>query len=328
MIDDAGSVVDAARSTPGVLAATPAVLAGTQVSAGDRTGSWSVQAVDPASYAEVFTIPDALVAGRFLDPDATDEIVLGLGVAGAGVTDEPTYRASLRSVAVGDSVQVTMVGGAVASFEVVGIYDTDLTQADNLGLVAAAGAAAAAPALADQASVVYLRTEVGDEDAAIAALRADRPDLRYEPWQALQATVADLTGSFDVIGGILGAVSLFVAAITVFIVTYVDLVNKRRTIGIERAVGVTGTAIVGAYLVRAVTLAVVGVGVGAAFTFGLVVPLVDRHPFQFPIGAVTLTATADVLRSNGRLLVAVAIVGALVPAMRSVRLRLLDAIWG
>ena len=38
-----------------------------------------------------------------------------------------------------------------------------------------------------------------DEAAVIESLRAERPDLRYEPWQELQSTVKDLTGSFDVI---------------------------------------------------------------------------------------------------------------------------------
>jgi len=54
----------------------------------------------------------------------------------------------------------------------------------------------------------------------------------------------------------------------VFIVTYVDLVNKRRTIGIERAIGISGRAITLNYLLKAVVFTFFGVLFGAALFFG------------------------------------------------------------
>ncbi len=328
-ISDPEPLVEAARATPGVAAATATVLAGTQVSAGSRTSSWSVLAVDPTSYAETFAIPEDMIEGEFLGPDATDEIVLGLGIAGADRVDEATYRTSLQGVHVGDEVVVTLLGGETHTFTVGGIYDSDLAQANTLAFVSRSTSTALVPPLEGKASAVYVRTEgLGDEDAVIEQLRDVRPDLRYESWEALQTTVKDLTGSFDVIKSILNAVSLFVAAITVFIVTYVDLVNKRRTIGIERAVGITGVAIATSYLIRAVALALLGVALGAALFFGVLDPLVESHPFDFPIGEVTLSTTGSALRRNAAALLGVAVVGALVPGVRAVRIRILDAIWG
>jgi hypothetical protein len=57
-------------------------------------------------------------------------------------------------------------------------------------------------------------------------------------------------------------------------------------------------------------------------------PLVDRYPFQFPIGPVTLSVTRQELQRDAIILIVVAVVGALLPAWRAVRVHLLKAIWG
>jgi len=74
--------------------------------------------------------------------------------------------------------------------------------------------------------------------------------------------------------------------------------------------------------------AVVGVVAGGLLFLFVAVPIVDAHPFRFPIGPVTLSVTAEEMRRGAVVLVAVAALGALAPAWRSVRLRILDAIWG
>ena len=134
------------------------------------------------------------------------------------------------------------------------------------------------------------------------------------------------TGSFDQIKSILNGVSLAVAAIAVFIVTYIDLVNRRRTIGIERAIGISGPAITISYVLKAIVFGILGVIGGAALFFGVAIPWVRHHPFMFSIGPVTLSPTSGELRNDAVILVVVACVGALVPAWRTVRTHLLEAI--
>lgn len=158
---------------------------------------------------------------------------------------------------------------------------------------------------------------------------ADRVDgVRADTWEELGGSLDEQVASFRLIGRILGGVSLFVAAITVFIVTYVDLAAKRRTIGIERAIGITPRAVVGSYALRAVVFGLSGVSLGAALVLLGVVPFFERHPLSFPTGPVSLSVTGEVLRRNAAVMLAVAVVGALLPAWRAVRTRLLGAIWG
>lgn len=122
--------------------------------------------------------------------------------------------------------------------------------------------------------------------------------------------------------------SLLVAAITVIIITYVDLANRRRQIGIERAIGIRSAAIVGSYVIRSVVTALAGTVLGYVLFRFVLVPIVAAHPFQFPTGPVGLVIEPQVTRLNVVVLIAVAAAAALIPAVRAVRMRILDAIWG
>lgn len=329
VIADPGRLVADALALPEVAAATPTVLAGTQLSTRTQTGSWSILAIDPESYGAVFMTQDHMTEGRFLESGDTDGIVLGIGIAGADRTELATYLNSLRSVHVGDTVTVAMLGGISRSFTVVGIYDTGMSQVSLRAFVTRTAAEQILPPLAGQVSTIFIRThEVGTEAAVIAALSAERPDVTYEPWQSLDAAIAELTGSFDIVGAILSAVSLVVAVIVVLIVTYIDLVSKRRTIGIERAIGISGPAIRIAYVIKAAVFAVIGAALGALLFRFAAAPLVAAYPFSFPVGPVTLSVSGVLMLRDALILIVVAMIGALAPAWRTTRMDLLKAIWG
>jgi putative ABC transport system permease protein len=327
-IPAAPGLLSRVRATRGVVAATATSLAGSEVSFESRTNSWPVVAIDPTSYAKTFTTPKAMIQGSFLNPGANDEIVLGIGIAGDGMPRVSTYESSLQNVHVGDRVTVTLSGGRTHVFVVRGIYETNLSEANTNAFITTATADRLISALRGSVSAIYVKTKaIGDEEAIIGNLRGDRPHATFQSWESLSSSVKEITGSFDTIKSVLNAVSLIVAAIAVFIVTYVDLVNRRRTIGIERAIGISGPAIIVNYLLKAVVFAFFGVLFGAGLFFGAAIPLVRHHPFQFPIGPVTLSVSSTELRSDALILLAVAVIGALIPAWRAMRIRVLDAIW-
>ena len=315
------------RHQPGVVGATGTILVGSQVSFQNKVKAFPVLAIDPTSYAKTFTTPSSMIAGSFIGPAASNQIVLGIGIAGDGRAQSPTYGASLQNVHVGDRVSVTLTSGVTHDFVVRGIYDTTFAEGNTTAFISSATAARLVPRLTGQVSSIYVKTDhVGGERALIDRLTTFDHAVRYRAWQTYEANVRDLTGSFDQIKSILNGVSLAVAAIAVFIVTYIDLVNRRRTIGIERAIGISGPAITISYVIKAIVFGALGVIGGAAIFFGVAIPWVRHHPFMFSIGPVTLSPTSGELRNDAVILIVVASVGALIPAWRTVHTRLLDAI--
>ena len=137
-------------------------------------------------------------------------------------------------------------------------------------------------------------------------------DLTIQAANALIAGLESmLNGAVDGINALLESVNAGLAAI-----------------GIERAIGITPAAIVGSYLLRALVFGIVGVSLGALLMWLGVAPLFERHPLSFPTGPVTLSLTGTVMRRNAAVMLLVAVLGALAPAWRTVRTKLLDAIWG
>ncbi len=119
-IDDAGAYLAKIRETAGVAQATAVYRVGTQVTYGANSGSWTVDAIDPATYGQVFTTPSNILEGRPLTAGDTSQALLGIGIAGAGQTSVRGYKASLQSVHAGDKVSITLTTGKVGTFTVAG----------------------------------------------------------------------------------------------------------------------------------------------------------------------------------------------------------------
>lgn len=314
---------------PGVAAVTATTPVGNRISSDTASGSWSVHAIDPAGYNQVFTTHDSMIEGHWLTAGDPDGIVLGVDIAGAGMTSLPDYATSLKTVHVGDTVSVTLSNGQSHPFTVVGIFDDQFRDADMKAYITTTAADQLLPRLQDTADTVYVKTAPGASSARVAdEIRKLSPDLNVLQFTSLEGTIHAQTAGFTLVSTILGLVSSLVAAITIFIVTYIDLVNRRKQIGIERAIGIRGGAIVTSYCLKAVVYSVVGIVLGILVFKGVLVPFVASHPFHFPNGPVTLAPSSHEIRGDALILVVVAVVGALLPALRSMRIRILDAIWG
>jgi putative ABC transport system permease protein len=328
-IDDAGSYLAKIRQTPGVAAATAVYRVGTQVTYGDNSGSWTVDAIDPGTYGQVFTTPSNMFEGRTLKGSDTGQVLLGIGIAGAGQTSLRGYKASLQTVHAGSKVTITMTTGKTSTFTVAGIYDNQFPLSDDDAYITMAEAQELVPASSDHATTIYVKTSGGaDVNQVVNRLSPLRSGMKFNTSADLGATVEDQVATFNLISDILKIISLAMAAITIFIITYIDLVNKRRQIGIERAIGIGSAPIVLSYVIKACAYALAGIGAGFLLFKYAVTPAVSQHPFHFPNGPVTLATTWGETVRDLVILIIVAILAALIPAIRSVHIKILDAIWG
>ncbi|MGE5291890.1 MAG: FtsX-like permease family protein [Micromonosporaceae bacterium] len=154
-----------------------------------------------------------------------------------------------------------------------------------------------------------------------------RSGMKFLTSADLGSTAQDQAATFRLVGNILEIISLLMAAITIFTITYIDLVHKRRQIGVERAIGIKSSPIVLSYVIKAWAYALAGIGTGLLLFRYAVTPIV-KPPLPLPNGPVTLATTRGEMSRDLISLVIVASLAALAPALRSVHIRILDAIWG
>ncbi|MBM3157474.1 MAG: FtsX-like permease family protein [Chloroflexi bacterium] len=327
-IDDVSALVSGIESLDGVVAASARNNLGADMTYQGERITTVVYAIDPEQDKEVFRISEDLIEGSYLDAEDTGQILLGLQVAGADREDLELYSSSLRSVHAGDTVTVRYVNGMEKQYTVKGIFYCELIQTDIRTFITEKEFNSLNPLMADKASAIHVKTEKDVElEPIIAQIAGIREGLKFQTWEDIAGVLRSMTVSMNQIIVILQIVALIVAAITVFIVTYVDLANKRRQIGIERAIGITPSAIVLSYVFRAVVYAVIGILAAALIFVYVVVPLEARHPFHFPFGDVFLPVNISYLIRSALILCGVAVVSAFVPSFNTIRVKIIDAIW-
>lgn len=190
-------------------------------------------------------------------------------------------------------------------------------------------AVAAQFAGADDASLIAVRVAKGKEASVQQAIEElSYSGLKVHNWHDSAGFMDTIASSFSSLDAIMLMVGIIIAAVTIFIVIYVDIINKRRQIGIQRALGVKPRVIVFSYILLALFYAICGVAVGLAIFFGGLVQYFLAHPFSLPIADVTLSVSWPELLIRAEIILVVAIVSGAIPAIMASRMKMLEAILG
>jgi putative ABC transport system permease protein len=329
VINHAEDFITRIESIDGVVAASARNDINAYIEFEDKRVSRVVTAIDPAREKEVFEVSKSLIEGKYLDTRDREQILLGVQVAGSDREDVELYSSSLRHVHAGDKVVVTYSNGLEKQYTVKGIFDTGFIQTDLQAFVTELEFNSVMPHMYDKASSIRVKLEEGaDPQRVIERIASMGNNLEFQTWEETAGLVESMTESFILINQILNVVNYLVAGITVFIVTYVDVVNRRRQIGIQRAIGIKSHSIAVSYLIRALFYAIVGLIVGILVFKYVIIPVEARHPFEFPFGPAYLTTKPSYTVRMAFILLMVALVAAFIPVRRTTRIKILDAIWG
>ena len=160
-INDVGAYLAKIRQTAGVAAPPPSTASARRSPTAPTPGSWAVDAIDPASYGQVFTTPSNILEGRALTAGDTSQVLLGIGIAGAGQTSVRGYRASLQSVHAGDKVSITLINGRSRHVHRRRHLRQPVPAVRQQRLHHEAEAQKLLPASIDHATTIYVRTDSG-----------------------------------------------------------------------------------------------------------------------------------------------------------------------
>lgn len=326
-ISDSLRLMEDIRSISGVAGVTGSRSLPGQISRGDERSVAEISGIDPETYDDVFITPRNMIEGEFLNSNDIDKIVLGAQIAGAGQTRLELYSDSLKNVHTGDKVTVNYPGGIKKEYTVKGIFLNKFFESDLKTFISNRAFDLVQPN-SNVENINIKLSDGADKTEVIDKISKLRGDLQFRTWEERAGFVRGFTDTLNIVNRILRSVALLVAAVTIFIITYVDLVNKRRQIGVERAIGISSPTIIISYLIRALFYTLIGSAVGIVVFIGAVVPLEKIYPFTFPYGEVYLVVDPGFMLVNVLILVAVSMVSAFIPAWQSMRLSIIDAIWG
>lgn len=292
-----------------------------------KSGKWTLKSINPEDEKGVTNIYRSIIAGSFLEQIDRDEILIGKEVSGEHGGD--LTHLSL-GVSVGDKVDVSFSNGTQRTYTVKGVFSTKSTQADQMVFVTEKEMRSVFKAPHDWASEILVKTEdIGNEERYIEEIKRlglEQEDIKK--WSDLMGFTSGASKSFVMISIILGVIGTIVAGVTIFIIIFVSVVNKRRQIGILKAIGMTKNTIVLYFVLQALFYGVIGVLFGVSLILFVIRPFFISNPLDFPVGWVSLQVTFDIIRISNISLIGAALIGGFFPAYRGAKESILTSIWG
>lgn len=329
-LDDAGAVVQAALAQPQVVAAAQRINTAGIVSS--RGGAFPVviTAVEPAVEAPLSLQAENIAAGRYLHPQDGDGIFIGQALAG------------LLDVTPGD--RVTLLGRRKNeamrqhTMTVVGIYDLGEPEAEKGTVFIPLPVAQTLYNLRDQATEVSITLEqVGQEKGVVAALQPALPGYEVDSWETLRPEMRQTLDSKSTFTTFFGFIVLLIASIGVLNLMLMAVFERTREMGVLAALGMKGRQIMGLFVLEGALIGAVGAVAGCGLSLALLWLLGLRGlDFSFASGMGEITAlmgdrifprvTVLSVVGRGLLVVVIAALAALYPALQAARKQPADAL--
>ena len=319
-------IVEKAKATDGVAAASAEMLVPSALSLGNNKGSWQVIAINPDDERTVTNVSDKMLAGSYLDTNDTDTIILGRQIAGGEGVEENAF--SLKGASVGDAVTLSF-DGVTKKLTVKGIFNTKFLDADKRAFITQKTLDSMVPGMGDLATTIAIKIEDGEsEEVVIQRLEENDITGTFYTWKEVTGLMQSVSDSFLSINVLMTTVGMLIAAVTIFIIIYVNIVNKRKQIGILRAIGIKSYIIVFSYVILSAFYSVLGVIVGTVIFVAAVMPYFQAHPFVLPICDAVLVLDKTDYIARAEAIIWVSVLAGLIPAAFVVRGKMLNAILG
>ena len=337
-LENATVIQTLVEQQPGVAAASRHLTNGAFIESNWKTtnvtmkgtgGNYRVIGIDPEKESRVTTISQTLISGSYLNRDDRDQIILGVEIAGGPGASGASFL-NLGGVKVGDNVRLTYANGTQREYNVKGIFKARDGEADRQAFVSYTEMAEAmGTGFTERASQILIKTGPSvNETAVVDNLKSLGINGEVRSWKVYGGGMGEVVASFDVIASLISGIGLVVAAIVMFIVIYISVINKKRQIGVLRAIGVNRFAIYVSYLCQALFYAVVGIILGGVL-FGYVIqPYFAAHPLDLSIGKVSLATDPATIQISIIGIMVAAIFAGIIPVINITRHSIIKAIWG
>lgn len=289
--------------------------------------SQSLTAFDPDDEKTVTQFHLQITDGDFLSKGDTGQILIGVLLAGN--TNEADDKVpSLGGVKVGDTINVTYANGVVKKYRVKGIFQTDGVLIDSSAFITRKEMDSVMQS-GGTATAVLVRGTDPDRAAGLkSTLLAFGVQEPVKTWSEKgKGILGDAISSFQLLNRIMTVVSLVVASVVVFIITFINIVNRRKQIGILKAIGIRPRIITGSYLAQVMVLCSCGAALGILMLYAISWFL-SIHPIKFPMGYIHPIIDLFSLAISIACLYGVSLVSGYIPAWQVAKEEILDAMRG
>lgn len=340
-IEDTSSVLSFIHTLPQVAEITERYQTGgvveanylTRTSDTDKPNATGAQVVgiDPSAENAFTGLASHIIDGQYLAEDDYDQILVGHFLLAKYAFGQQPGLTPLTDVGPGTKVRLT-INGATREMTVKGVIKSKISVlATSIFMPAAELRTLTGRTDQNVAQIAIRLTPGSDPDAFKQLLLASGIGAKAKVQtftDSIPNGVADIKTTFSMLGNGFSSIGLVVAAITIFIVIFINAITRRKFIGILKGIGISGQAIEISYIFQSLFYAVIGSAVGLVVLYAFLVPTVAAHPIDFPFSDGILVAPLVDTGMRVALLIFTTVVAGYLPSRMIVRRNTLDSILG
>ena len=290
-----------------------------------------IYGVNIANEDKTSHICSTLLEGECLiPPDASKYILIGKNITDKYSVVGDADPSVLRGVETGSKLRLS-IGNVSNEYIVKGIYKMKVGELDQNVYMIDSELRRIAGLTTDQVSLISVRVKDGAE-AEVKNTLVNNGFDRYAKIQTFaEGTpefVKNMKSLFGLLGNFFGSIAIVVAAITLYIVIFINALNKKKQIGILKGIGIKEGAIEMSYVMQAMFYGLIGSGLGVLITFAVMKPAFAAHPIDFPFSDVILVAEWGTTMIRVGILLVITIIAGYIPARMIVKKNTLNAILG
>ena len=277
-----------------------------------------ILALDPEKEKKVTGLLQKLDRGAAINPNDKNAILV-------------SYRlAEDLKLGVGDEADLAFENGEVKVYNVKGIVRTGDKDFDSSTVIIPLIEANRQLAVDNSASVILIR--LSDKDQAVIfkpVLMRELDVNNVRTWEEETGFLLSFADAWKGFTAVISSVGLIAAAISVGIVIYINVLHKKRQIGIMKAIGAKDSFIFTVFIIEAAIFGVIGVSIGNVVGY-LATRYMEANPFYDAIMQTWISARFGYYLLYNATIVsfAVTILAGVYPAIKASRVDIIKALWG
>ena len=327
-INNVDNVLQKVRAVPDVKAATKRLNVGASIQYNQKVVGSTITGLLPSEEYDVSNYPYIITEGEFLGELSQDEIIIGAmlveGYFGSEIYD------NLGGVRVGSLVNVTYSNNVQRTYKVKGIMEGTFELVDLNALVNYKEIDEIFALNESKATSVVIKVEDAADSAEVKEkiINAGVKEPIYTSDEKSDAILRQAMQSIDMINVVSNYVSLIIGAALIFIIIYINTLNRKREIGILKATGITPSSIRISYVFVSMFYVLMGIFAGLILYFILMFYF-TKNPVVF-YETINLTPEIQgglIIKSIFTMLV-MSVFAGFIPAWFVTRKSILEEIWG
>ena len=323
-LEDADHIVQAAMANPNVLLASKRIRTSGFINERGEIYPVTITGLEPSVEAPISLIAENIVAGRFLEDDDEDMILIGAVMAdelGVGVGDRITLAGKSKNESIR---QRTMT--------IAGLFSLGLPDAEKGLVYISLAEAGSLFNLRNQATEVAISLNtIGTEDQVIGELTPALPSYEIDSWLTLNPEFTQVMDLSVAVSAFFGFIVVAMACIGILNIMLMAVYERTREMGVLAALGMKSRQVMGLFLLEGGLIGAVGAVCGC--TLGWLAMLAFNKSGGYDMSSFTSAGEIYALMGDafyatidpvsifqmGLLLVVMAVLASLIPAWQASR---------